>query len=87
MHIFFQEIPLCLNSLYRVICSFMYIFDGNAKMWHTTFVKTLSICVVCSRGLSRSSLDHHPLPEEADDNQASHRHLHDLQEVVSAHNR
>ncbi|XP_013855832.1 protein FAM149B1 [Austrofundulus limnaeus] len=38
------------------------------------------------RGLSRSSLDHHPLPEEADDNQAPHRHLRDLQEVVSAHN-
>ncbi|XP_034753218.1 protein FAM149B1 isoform X3 [Etheostoma cragini] len=38
------------------------------------------------RGLSRSSLDHHPLPEEADDNQAPHRYLHDLQEAVSAHN-
>uniref|UniRef100_A0A3Q2ZES8 Family with sequence similarity 149 member B1 n=1 Tax=Kryptolebias marmoratus TaxID=37003 RepID=A0A3Q2ZES8_KRYMA len=38
------------------------------------------------RGLSRSSLDHHPLPEGADDSQTPHRHLHDLQEVVSAHN-
>uniref|UniRef100_A0A3Q1EIW6 Family with sequence similarity 149 member B1 n=1 Tax=Acanthochromis polyacanthus TaxID=80966 RepID=A0A3Q1EIW6_9TELE len=39
------------------------------------------------RGLSRSSLDHHPLPEEADDNQTPQRYLHDLQEAVSAHNR
>ncbi|TMS04545.1 Protein FAM149B1 [Larimichthys crocea] len=39
-----------------------------------------------SRGLSRSSLDHHPLPEEADDNQTPQRYLHDLQEAVSAHN-
>ncbi|KAM7408490.1 hypothetical protein PAMA_002288 [Pampus argenteus] len=38
------------------------------------------------RGLSRSSLDHHPLPEEADDNQTPHRYLHDLQEAVSIHN-
>ncbi|XP_043992304.1 protein FAM149B1 isoform X2 [Gambusia affinis] len=38
------------------------------------------------RGLSRSSLDHHPLPEEADDNQTSPRYLHGLQEAVSAHN-
>ncbi|XP_075931902.1 protein FAM149B1 isoform X1 [Anarhichas minor] len=38
------------------------------------------------RGLSRSSLDHHPLPEEADDNQMPQRYLHDLQEAVSAHN-
>ncbi|XP_070697556.1 protein FAM149B1 [Pempheris klunzingeri] len=38
------------------------------------------------RGLSRSSLDHHPLPEEADDNQTPQRYLHDLQENVSAHN-
>ncbi|TNN69656.1 Protein FAM149B1 [Liparis tanakae] len=38
------------------------------------------------RGLSRSSLDHHPLPEEADDNQTPQRYLHDLQESVSAHN-
>ncbi|KAL3050518.1 hypothetical protein OYC64_012530 [Pagothenia borchgrevinki] len=38
------------------------------------------------RGLSRSSLDHHPLPEEADDNQTPQRYLHDLQEAVSAHN-
>uniref|UniRef100_A0A3Q2UQU3 Family with sequence similarity 149 member B1 n=1 Tax=Fundulus heteroclitus TaxID=8078 RepID=A0A3Q2UQU3_FUNHE len=38
------------------------------------------------RGLSRSSLDHHPLPEEADDNQTPPRYLHDLQEAASAHN-
>ncbi|XP_069549004.1 protein FAM149B1 isoform X2 [Brachyistius frenatus] len=38
------------------------------------------------RGLSRSSLDHHPLPEEAEDNQTPQRYLHDLQEAVSAHN-
>ncbi|XP_035028792.2 protein FAM149B1 isoform X1 [Hippoglossus stenolepis] len=38
------------------------------------------------RGLSRSSLDHHPLPEEADDNQTPPRYLHDLQEAVSTHN-
>lgn len=38
------------------------------------------------RGLSRSSLDHHPLPEEADDNHTPRRYLHDLQEAVSAHN-
>nr|XP_040034123.1 protein FAM149B1 isoform X1 [Gasterosteus aculeatus aculeatus] len=41
------------------------------------------------RGLSRSSLDHHPLPEEADDNRTPQRYLHDLhdlQEAVSAHN-
>uniref|UniRef100_M4AVV9 Family with sequence similarity 149 member B1 n=1 Tax=Xiphophorus maculatus TaxID=8083 RepID=M4AVV9_XIPMA len=35
------------------------------------------------RGLSRSSLDHHPLPEEADDNKTSPHYLHDLQEAVS----
>ncbi|KAM4600133.1 protein FAM149B1 isoform 2-T2 [Fundulus diaphanus] len=38
------------------------------------------------RGLSRSSLDHHPLPEEADDIQTPPRYLHDLQEAASAHN-
>lgn len=38
------------------------------------------------RGLSRSSLDHHPLPEEADGIQTPPRYLHDLQEAVSAHN-
>ncbi|XP_038593577.1 protein FAM149B1 isoform X2 [Micropterus salmoides] len=38
------------------------------------------------RGLSRSSLDHHPLPEGAGDNQTPQRYLHDLQEAVSAHN-
>lgn len=38
------------------------------------------------RGLSRSSLDHHPLPEEADDDQTTPRYLHDLQEAGSAHN-
>uniref|UniRef100_A0A3B3Z5N2 DUF3719 domain-containing protein n=1 Tax=Poecilia mexicana TaxID=48701 RepID=A0A3B3Z5N2_9TELE len=38
------------------------------------------------RGLSRSSLDHHPLPEEADDTETSPHYLHDLQEAVSAHN-
>ncbi|KAK2824462.1 hypothetical protein Q5P01_021637 [Channa striata] len=37
------------------------------------------------RGLSRSSLDHHPLPEEVDDNQTPPRYLHDLQEDVSTH--
>ncbi|XP_029376791.1 protein FAM149B1 isoform X2 [Echeneis naucrates] len=37
------------------------------------------------RGISRSSLDHHPLPEEADDNQTPQRYLHDLQEAVSTH--
>uniref|UniRef100_A0A3Q4HF63 Family with sequence similarity 149 member B1 n=1 Tax=Neolamprologus brichardi TaxID=32507 RepID=A0A3Q4HF63_NEOBR len=35
------------------------------------------------RGLSRSSLDHHPLPEEADDNQTPPCYLHDLQEAAS----
>uniref|UniRef100_A0A3Q3G0R6 Family with sequence similarity 149 member B1 n=1 Tax=Labrus bergylta TaxID=56723 RepID=A0A3Q3G0R6_9LABR len=38
------------------------------------------------RGLSRSSLDHHPLPGEADDNETPQRYLRDLQEAVSAHN-
>ncbi|XP_047459807.1 protein FAM149B1 isoform X5 [Mugil cephalus] len=38
------------------------------------------------RGLSRSSLDHHPLPGEADDNQTPQRYLHDLQEASSTHN-
>ncbi|CAG6016751.1 unnamed protein product [Menidia menidia] len=38
------------------------------------------------RGLSRSSLDHHPLPEEADDNETPQHYLHHLQEAVSAHN-
>ncbi|XP_028280058.1 protein FAM149B1 isoform X2 [Parambassis ranga] len=38
------------------------------------------------RGLSRSSLDHHPLPEEAGDNQTPQHYLHNLQEAVSAHN-
>uniref|UniRef100_A0A3P8UTI1 Family with sequence similarity 149 member B1 n=2 Tax=Cynoglossus semilaevis TaxID=244447 RepID=A0A3P8UTI1_CYNSE len=38
------------------------------------------------RGLSRSSLDHHPLPEEADDNQTPQHYLHDLQEALSTHN-
>uniref|UniRef100_A0A8C8E361 Family with sequence similarity 149 member B1 n=1 Tax=Oryzias sinensis TaxID=183150 RepID=A0A8C8E361_9TELE len=36
------------------------------------------------RGLSRSSLDHHPLPEE--DSQSPPRYLHDLQGTGSAHN-
>lgn len=40
-----------------------------------------------SRGLSRSSIDHHPLPEEADDDQTHQRYLHDLREAVSVHNR
>uniref|UniRef100_A0A3B3ZWV8 DUF3719 domain-containing protein n=1 Tax=Periophthalmus magnuspinnatus TaxID=409849 RepID=A0A3B3ZWV8_9GOBI len=39
------------------------------------------------RGLSRSSLDHHPVPEEADDDQSTPRYLHDLQEGCSTHNR
>ncbi|XP_068183108.1 protein FAM149B1 isoform X2 [Antennarius striatus] len=38
------------------------------------------------RGLSRSSLDHHPLPEEADDDQTVQHYLHALQEAVSTHN-
>lgn len=38
------------------------------------------------RGLSRSSLDHHPLPEEADDDHTTPRYLRDLQEAGSAHN-
>ncbi|KAF7669105.1 hypothetical protein LDENG_00247750 [Lucifuga dentata] len=38
------------------------------------------------RGLSRSNLDHHPLPEEVDDNQAPLQFLNDLQESVSIHN-
>ncbi|KAM9847335.1 protein FAM149B1 [Aulostomus maculatus] len=38
------------------------------------------------RGLSRNSLDHHPLPEEADDNRTPPRYLHDLQETVSIPN-
>lgn len=39
------------------------------------------------RGLSRSSLDHHPLPEEADDVQTTPRyHLRDVQEAGSTHN-
>uniref|UniRef100_A0A1A7WN46 Family with sequence similarity 149, member B1 n=1 Tax=Iconisemion striatum TaxID=60296 RepID=A0A1A7WN46_9TELE len=38
------------------------------------------------RGLSQSRLDHHPLPEEPNDNQVPRHHLHDLQEAVSAHN-
>ncbi|XP_055018662.1 protein FAM149B1 isoform X2 [Boleophthalmus pectinirostris] len=38
------------------------------------------------RGLSRSSLDHHPLPEEADDDHSTPRYLQDLQEGGSTHN-
>ncbi|XP_056902698.1 protein FAM149B1 isoform X1 [Takifugu flavidus] len=38
------------------------------------------------RGLSRSRLDNHPLPEEADDSQTSQHYLHDLQETGSIHN-
>ncbi|XP_041738722.1 protein FAM149B1 isoform X2 [Coregonus clupeaformis] len=38
------------------------------------------------RGLSRSSLDHHPLPEEVDDDFLPQRLLHDLQEAVSTYN-
>lgn len=38
------------------------------------------------RGLSRSSLDHHPLPEEADDDQTTPRYLRDVQEAGSTHN-
>ncbi|XP_030643353.1 protein FAM149B1 [Chanos chanos] len=39
------------------------------------------------RGISRSSLDPHPLPEEADDDDYLPQHLlHDLQEAVSTYN-
>ncbi|KAG9341834.1 hypothetical protein JZ751_018558 [Albula glossodonta] len=38
------------------------------------------------RGLSRTSLDHHPLPEEADDDYLPQHLLHDLQEAVSTYN-
>ncbi|XP_041722937.1 protein FAM149B1 isoform X3 [Coregonus clupeaformis] len=38
------------------------------------------------RGLSRSSLDHHPLPEEVDDDFLPQHLLHDLQEAVSTYN-
>ncbi|XP_057199317.1 protein FAM149B1 isoform X3 [Triplophysa rosa] len=40
------------------------------------------------RGLSRSCLDHHPLPEETDDDTVHPpRHLHDLQEDSSSYSR
>lgn len=42
---------------------------------------------LCSRGISRSSLDHHPLPEEVDNDFLPHCLLHDLQEAVSTYNR
>ncbi|KAL0964494.1 hypothetical protein UPYG_G00324610 [Umbra pygmaea] len=38
------------------------------------------------RGLSRSSLDHHPLPEEVSDDCLPQHLLHDLQEAVSTYN-
>ncbi|XP_010868212.1 protein FAM149B1 isoform X1 [Esox lucius] len=38
------------------------------------------------RGLSRSSLDHHPLPEEVDDEYLPQHLLQDLQEAVSTYN-
>ncbi|XP_061084892.1 protein FAM149B1 isoform X1 [Conger conger] len=38
------------------------------------------------RGISRTSLDHHPLPEEADDEYLPQHLLHDLQEVLSTCN-
>ncbi|XP_029525139.1 protein FAM149B1-like isoform X3 [Oncorhynchus nerka] len=38
------------------------------------------------RGLSRSHLDHHPLPEEVDDDFLPQHLLHDLQEAVSTYN-
>ncbi|CAL9687647.1 unnamed protein product [Knipowitschia caucasica] len=38
------------------------------------------------RGLSRSSLDQHPLPEEADDDHSTPRCLHGLQDGGSTHN-
>lgn len=47
----------------------------------------LASCYLHSRGISHSSLDHHPLPEEADGDQTHQRYLHDLCEAVSAHNR
>uniref|UniRef100_A0A8C8F696 Family with sequence similarity 149 member B1 n=1 Tax=Oncorhynchus tshawytscha TaxID=74940 RepID=A0A8C8F696_ONCTS len=37
------------------------------------------------RGISRSSLDHHPLPEEVDNDFLPHCLLHDLQEAVSTY--
>lgn len=43
---------------------------------------------MCSRGLSRSCLDHHPLPEETDDDTVHPpRHLDDLQEDSSSYSR
>ncbi|XP_055782528.1 protein FAM149B1-like isoform X4 [Salvelinus fontinalis] len=38
------------------------------------------------RGISRSSLDHHPLPEEEDNDFLPQRLLHDLQEAVPTYN-
>nr|XP_046209904.1 protein FAM149B1-like isoform X1 [Oncorhynchus gorbuscha] len=38
------------------------------------------------RGISRSSLDHHPLPEEVDNDFLPHCLLNDLQEAVSTYN-
>ncbi|XP_064173052.1 protein FAM149B1 isoform X1 [Anguilla rostrata] len=38
------------------------------------------------RGISRTSLDHHPLPEEADDEYLPQHLLHDLQETLSTCN-
>lgn len=90
--IYFHDVVLCY-------CDFEPITDINTPLlssskcdYKLTFFIILFwfmflICASCSRGLSRSSLDHHPLPEETDDNQTPHRYLHDLQEAVSTHNR
>lgn len=76
-----------------------YYANVSCKICDSKIILCLFVCLfiapICvysivwsSRGLSRSSIDHHPLPEEADDDQTLHQHyLHDLHEAVSAHNR
>ena len=51
-----------------------------------TTMRVVSVCF-WSRGISRTSLDHHPLPEEADDEYLPQHLLHDLQEALSTCNR